>query len=108
MKTALAEVSELSRMKKPRAFAILRDDSRRGGVRVAVVKVRETWEPMGGAAVQELRDAKPHVLPFSRLARITVRGSELRARVAEHVFRRVQEEAKSAAADPLAGMTCTR
>lgn len=102
MKTALAEVSELSRMKKPRAFAILRDDSRRGSVRVAVVKVRETWEPLGGAAVQEIKTAMPHVLPFARLARITIRGAELRARVSAHVFIAAPDE-KSAAVSPLAG-----
>jgi hypothetical protein len=98
----LVRIEKLKRSALPRAFAILRDGSRRGGVRVARVVVVERWDPMQSAAVEELNTALPHCLPFARLS--TGRGRVLRAKVRDRLeFRAAAKEAQSAAVQPLAG-----
>lgn len=90
---------KLSAKGRPCSFALLRDRSRRGGLRVARCAVVESWEPMQAAAVEEIRDGRPHVLPFARLAKT---ARLVRKRAAGLITFAAPDE-KSAAVSPLAG-----
>jgi len=52
------------------AFAIVTASTRRGGIRITRVTVREIFDGLGAAMVEEstLRGSVTHFLPFSRLA----------------------------------------
>ena len=96
-----AEVVKVATLRaQPCTFAILRDDSRRGGVRVVRCLVVSPWEMFGGATVAEIRRPdRWHVLPLSRLSK-TARG--VRKRAASLLTFAAPDE-KSAAVSPLAG-----
>jgi hypothetical protein len=49
--------------------AVVRDWTRRGGVRVAKVRVTSDLAPMQAACVEEIRTNIPHVLPYKRLCK---------------------------------------
>lgn len=53
----------------PQTFAVVTDQTRRGGVRVARVFVTADWPPMDAAQVEErgLRNLT-HILPYARMA----------------------------------------
>ncbi len=98
----LVRIEKLKTSRLPRAFAILRDHSRRGGVRVARVVVMAQWRPLASAAVEELSTAQPHCLPFARLS--TASGAALARKIrAWTEFHVAANEAQSAAVQPLAG-----
>lgn len=56
--------------KRPRAFAIVTDRTRRALVRVARVEIETVWTDFEAAMVEEktMRGWVPHVLGFDRLA----------------------------------------
>jgi RecA/RadA recombinase len=92
-------VRQLSAKGRPCSFALLRDHSRRGGLRVARCVVVDSWEPLQAAAVEEIRRDVAHVLPFARLSK-TARG--VRRRAASFISFAASDE-KSAAVCSLAG-----
>lgn len=81
---------------RPRALAIITDETRRGSVRIAAVFVVHRWDPLSACIVEEARDGTAHVLPFARMLRRGSRPQERRDRIGVFVFRRT-EEAQSAA-----------